>query len=1184
MADETKIIRIVIDASRAVDGSRAATAAWERMERAQASAVGSMDRMEVALGRVGGFLKAQIALQVAEIGSRFLAMAKASLDAAAGLGELADQMGITTQGLQALQFSAVQNGVKLEQLETGIAKFSQKMGEAADGSKDMIEALDRIGVKILDARGQLRPTEVLLGDVARAITSIDEPAKQTAAAVDFFGKAGAKMIPTLRDMASGMDAMQARAKAAGAVISDDTIAKLDALADRSSVAALRWRALIAEVVAPVATEGLERINTMLGEIISQLERGRASGKGFWETVLNDSRTSGRIGSGPNALRLATPEELAEIRRQNLQKELAANADDPVRRQMVQDDLDRLNRKSMIDRQAEADSQETWARRFKPAEVTAPGVSNPGIKGAGQSEADAIAKARRDAIRDRDAQLEYAEASEKGARAVADLETHFKALKAAQDAYGKTADDNKAGVAALTAELERLMSAADKARNLKDFNLGTTELEKSNELLEAENRLINASIEDRARELALIRTRQEITAKGLTENDEAEKKAIDRRNAAIEQNERLKAQGDELKKANELWTAPLKSALESIQQTGADMWEKLLENGRFSAEEFGQVFAKMARRAAAELLALATIRPVISVAVGGLGSLGLVSPATASSLGYGSGSGSLLGGGLGSFGGSGSSWMGSFGDWLNTPFTGPYAGLSPSSMQGVPMLSGASGLTPLGLIGGLGSIGMGAYGLATSRSTGGTVSGLAGILGGGMSLAASAGLIGSAFGPIGMGIGLLGGLLGGLFGGEQPQTPPISGANATWVWNAARGSYSMSGSTLNGGQPITGQYRAAATSMADLYTQAGGIARPDQVWGVSVWNNERDKTGASYVIDPSGNSRQWGMGSNEQDIGVSTAMGHAAFNTLMNAVNLSPRMRQGLSAVGDPNGPAPTFEEVAKAAAELKTLDDALSNLGKTTNTAEQALAAIDNQFSSLYATAARYGLGSSELDSAKAAQRLKVGTDFADAISRQLMGDKEGALFDLDKEKKSLVETNETLKSVVGYIDQTAKIEELYAKKRADIIEQYAKSSTAALATSYQALIDRLTYGDLANASAATTFSGSRATYLASLAQARAGNSDAASRLTSDAEAYASAGRSYFGSSAEYTAIVDQIRRDLQERQDSINAASGGIDSGGGETQRLIAQMRAMQEEAMNENRQLREQVSALVAQLQRRA
>jgi len=140
------------------------------------------------------------------------------------------------------------------------------------------------------------------------------------------------------------------------------------------------------------------------------------------------------------------------------------------------------------------------------------------------------------------------------------------------------------------------------------------------------------------------------------------------------------------------------------------------------------------------------------------------------------------------------------------------------------------------------------------------------------------------------------------------------------------------------------------------------------------------------------------------------------------------------------------------------------------------------------------------------------------------------------------------------------------------------------LANSFQALIDRLTYGDLANASAATSFSGSRATYLASLAQARAGNSEAAFRLTGDAEAYASAGRSYFGSSSEYTAIADQIRRDLQERQDSINAVSGSSSSGGSETQRLIAQMRAMQEEAMNENRQLREQVSALVAQLQRRA
>lgn len=1195
MADETKIIRIVIDASRAVDGSRAATAAWERMERAQASAAGSMDRMEVALGRVGGFLKAQIALQVSEIGSRFLAMAKASLDAAAGLGELADQMGITTQGLQALQFSAVQNGVKLEQLETGVAKFSQKMGEAADGSKEMIEALDRIGVRILDARGQLRPTELLLGDVARAITSIDEPAKQTAAAVDFFGKAGAKMIPTLRDLASGMDAMQARAKAAGAVISDDTIAKLDALADRSSVAALRWRALIAEVVAPVVTEGLERINTMLGEIISQLERGRASGKGFWETVLNDSKASGRIGSGPNALRLATPEELDALRREKLQKELAVNADDPMRRQMVQDDLDRLNRRSIIDRQAEADSQETWARRFKPAEVTAPGVSNPGIKGAGQSEAEAIAKARRDAIRDRDAQLEYAEASEKGARAVADLETHFKALKAAQDAYGKTADDNKAGVAALTAELERLMSAADKARNLKDFNLGTTELEKSNELLEAENRLINESVETRAHEIALIKLRQEVEGKGIDASNEKERVAIERREAAITQNERLKAQGEEIRKANELWTEPLKQALRDLQQAGTDAWDRILQTGKLDFESLADVFRTTIRRMAAEFLALATIRPVMSVMVQGLGAVGLVSPATASQLGYGTAGGSSMtmpgfsGLGGGSFGGM----LGSVGEWLNTPLTGPYAGLSPSAMAGVPTLSpslvnpSSWGITPLAGAGAALGVGSGIYQLLSGGgSTRSTVGGISSIAGGLASLIPGVGWI------AGPAIAILGNLLGGLFG-DSYQLPPLAGAQASWAPGRVSG---MNGWTTNGGQAITGQYADQAAAMQSIYDRLGGVSDPAKIWGAAVWQNYREGQTTSYVIDPSGNSTQWGQGSGDQSGAVSTASAHAAINSILGGAikNVSDNLRQALGSLADKA--APTLEQLDAIVTQIKAFDEALAGFDKTVTDSQKAVEQIDANFKSLYDTAKTYGLATGTIDTQVAKQKLGVATDFRDALQRQLddlVDPTIWALNDLDKWKKSLVDNNAWLiENVAGAQDQILKIEELYAKKRAAILDQTGTMTVQAMKSAAESLlgiVQDLTYGGLSGASPVDTLGGTRGTFLATMAQAQAGSATAINRLGSDASAYVQAARAYYGTTADYAAIVDQVRQALTEEASSLQTGGGLAPAAAADqaSSQLIQSNLALTRQIADQNvtiSRLMQQIADLTAQMQRLA
>ncbi len=173
----------------------------------------------------------------------------------ADFGEKAEQMGVMAKTMQAMQFAAIQNGLSAEQLENGVAKFSQKIGEAADGSKEMIEALDKIGVKVLDVSGKLRPTEDLLFEVAQKIMAIDDPARRAAAAVDFFGKAGVKMLPLLKQMADGQDVMSEAARRAGAMISDDVIAKLDTFSDRLAANGLKIRASFANLAADIIDWG-----------------------------------------------------------------------------------------------------------------------------------------------------------------------------------------------------------------------------------------------------------------------------------------------------------------------------------------------------------------------------------------------------------------------------------------------------------------------------------------------------------------------------------------------------------------------------------------------------------------------------------------------------------------------------------------------------------------------------------------------------------------------------------------------------------------------------------------------------------------------------------------------------------------------------------------------------------------
>lgn len=1185
MADETKIIRIIVDSSKAVDGSSAATRALEKLERSAASIETTMGKMQAGVERVGVYLKAQLALMVADLGARFVQMAKDSLTAVAGLDELAEQLGVTTAGLQALQYSAVQNGLKLEQLEGGVSKFSQKMGEAAGGSKEMVEALNALGVKNLDIQGKLRPTQELMTEVAAAIVKIEDPAKRSAAAVDFFGKAGARMLPMLKDIAGGFDDMAAKAQRGGAMISKEAIEKLDKLSDSAERGNLKMRALFAENAAGPLTETLDFITRKmenLAAIVKGVSLDFASLLKIAAGIASPGQLVGQLLSKSPAEKLAS--DLADARKRSAQAwdDLGSpNTSDRERPQIMSEYSRAQQRIAELERQQGVMNVGGKTGGGTPSDPDGIGLYVPpqskgaatsAIKGAGAGEADKIAKLMRDTGRDLAAANEEAAVSERGARAVAELEVHYRALKAAQDAYGATADKNAASVGALTAKLEEQMRATERAKSLKDFNLGTEELEKANQILAAENGLINASVEVRSRELAIIKLKQDTLAKGLDENDPKERAAIDRRGEAIVQNERLKAQGEEIKRSNELWTEPLKTALSSIQSTAAGLFDSMLESGKFSFDELANVAKVTVRRMIAEFMALAIIRPMMGSLMGGLTSVGLVSPATASSLGYGGGSGGAGGAGGGfsmpSMGGGGSMF-----GFLNNPIS---PGSMPAGVYG-PAQPGLGGMTWGQGIAGAASIGMGAYNLATSRSTAGKIGGGLSMLGGGIGMASAAGLLpmlGAAGGPIGMGLGMAGMLLPMLFGGgESAPLPPLSGGNVQF--DPTAGGYSMNATQQNGGNSIGGQFAGVGTTLDAFFKRAGGITNAGNAFGAAIWNNQREGTTSTYLMSPTqGSNQQTFNESGDPAKAVDRLIAKVFYNSIQNnaAMNASPTLR---TAFGN-REPTSTAQVAA-----LLDLIDSYDKLGKQTVSAKDALEQINGQFAALTAGANEWGLSLAPI----VAEQGKVTKRFAQDFIDNMLDPVAVQMRALDDQRKDSLASAQYIADNVKdvYVDM-AKVAEYWTKKERDLKEQAYEASVSSL----QALIKRLTYGDLANASPDTSYSGTRAAYTSTLAQARAGSTSAMDNLAGVAETYATSARTYFASSPEYAELVAQIRRDLEERVGAVGNTGGS--SGGASNNEVTnavlnsnAEMRSMVAQMANDNAALRDRVDSLIAQLARR-
>jgi hypothetical protein len=224
--------------------------------------VGKIDGSVAALA--GSFARLIPALSVGAL----IGFGKAALDSAGEIGEMAEQLGVSTDALQAYQFAATQSGIKSEELNTALARLSRTVGEAANGSTNAIKAFRDLGVGILDAGGNLRATEDILGDVATAIAAIDDPARRAAAAVDFFGKSGQKLLPLLSGGKQGLDGFIESARKAGVILDKDLITAADKASDRISALTFKLTAF-----GKIAVAELTRLAQLGGEgFLSQDER------------------------------------------------------------------------------------------------------------------------------------------------------------------------------------------------------------------------------------------------------------------------------------------------------------------------------------------------------------------------------------------------------------------------------------------------------------------------------------------------------------------------------------------------------------------------------------------------------------------------------------------------------------------------------------------------------------------------------------------------------------------------------------------------------------------------------------------------------------------------------------------------------------------------------------------------
>lgn len=239
MDNKTQIIITAKDETRAAIAS-----AQQGLQALTTGAAG----LGLQLGALGG---------AASFGGLAL-MAKQAIDAADGLGKMAQKVGVSVESLAALEYAGKLSDVTLEQLGTGLKKLSVNLNEvAAGGDNDAAAALQALGIGVTDAAGKLRNADDVFADVADAFAGMKDGAGKTALAVALFGRAGADLIPMLNAGADGLKNMREEATALGLVFDGDMAKQAEAFNDdltRMSEAARGVGVTVASAVLPTLSE------------------------------------------------------------------------------------------------------------------------------------------------------------------------------------------------------------------------------------------------------------------------------------------------------------------------------------------------------------------------------------------------------------------------------------------------------------------------------------------------------------------------------------------------------------------------------------------------------------------------------------------------------------------------------------------------------------------------------------------------------------------------------------------------------------------------------------------------------------------------------------------------------------------------------------------------------------------
>ena len=186
-----------------------------------------------AQGALSGFSKSVLNIPAAIAGSvavtGLVALAKGFADAGSAVDDMAQRTGMSAEAVSSLGYAAKLSGTDIGTLEKGVRKMQVGIADAVAGVPGAADKFAALGLSV-DDLARMSPDEQFVA-IADRLSKIEDPALKSAAAMEYFGKAGADLVPLISGGAEEIRRLQDESNALGQTMSGKDAAAAAQLGD-----------------------------------------------------------------------------------------------------------------------------------------------------------------------------------------------------------------------------------------------------------------------------------------------------------------------------------------------------------------------------------------------------------------------------------------------------------------------------------------------------------------------------------------------------------------------------------------------------------------------------------------------------------------------------------------------------------------------------------------------------------------------------------------------------------------------------------------------------------------------------------------------------------------------------------------------------------------------------------------